>query len=166
MARTYLALGSNMGDRLAYLRSAVQALPAPLRCSRVYETTPVGTPDLSKPFLNAVVEIDYSADPCELLSLVISLEQKANRVRKEKNGPRTLDVDVIYVEGFTSDDPRMTIPHPLAHTRSFVLVPLSDLNVELVKSMNRQIWRQMAFSEGSEPREVFPGVNIYGASLC
>lgn len=128
MSRVVLSIGSNVGDRLAHLQSVVDGLGSAVRAvSPVYETPPWGGVDQG-PFLNAVLiaespEIDARA----WLHRGQTLEQSAKRVREEHWGPRTLDVDVIAcLEGVTevfSDDDELTLPHPHAHQRAFVLVP-------------------------------------------
>ncbi|TAN29327.1 MAG: 2-amino-4-hydroxy-6-hydroxymethyldihydropteridine diphosphokinase [Actinomycetota bacterium] len=166
MASTYLALGSNLGIRVGYLRGAVRSLPGPLRCSRVYETDPVQAPAGSRPFLNAVVEIDFSADTGALLGLVNRLESQANRIRTQVNGPRTLDVDVIYVEGMVTSNSEMTVPHPRCSERAFVIAPLMDLEPQLARRLSPEMAAdiQQAFDKGLS--EVYQGVRIYGGLLC
>lgn len=134
--RAYLALGSNLGDRLGNLRSAVDGLvvhPAivVVAVSRVYETDPVGGP-VQDDYLNAVVVIDTDLAPVELLAVAQGLEEAAARVRGERWGPRTLDVDVLLYEGVESDDPTLTLPHPRMWERGFVLAPLHDVAPDLV----------------------------------
>lgn len=128
--RAYLALGSNLGDRLAHLQRAVDGLAATdgitvVAASRVYETDPVGPeqPD----YLNAVVAVDTTLTPRELLAVGQRLEQEAHRVRGERWGPRTLDVDVLLVDDLRVDEPDLEVPHPRMHERAFVRVPLADV---------------------------------------
>lgn len=122
MTTAVLSIGSNMGDRLANLQSAVHGLPA-LAVSAVYETAPWGVTDQDD-FLNAiVVAADDSFDEWDWLRRAHELENAAGRVREVRWGPRSLDVDVITVSGVTSADPRLELPHPRAHERAFVLVP-------------------------------------------
>ena len=166
MARTFLALGSNLGDRMGYLRKAALALPGPVRCSRVYETIPIKAPEGSGQFLNAVVELDLEADVSGLLALVNQLETAANRERLGPNAPRTLDVDVIFVNGMVSNDPEMTIPHPRCRERAFVVAPLSDLDSSLAETLNPEMARVIAISKERGDAEVFPGVVIYAEALC
>lgn len=132
MTRAFLGLGSNLGDRWAHLRHAVDALPDVVAVSPVYETAPVGGPEGQGAFLNCVVELATERSPRELLELCRSLEAAAERVRLERWGPRTLDVDVLLVEGSAVDEPDLVVPHPRMWERSFVLVPLSDLAPDLV----------------------------------
>ncbi len=132
----HLALGSNLGDRLAHLQGALDGLRATdaitvLAVSAVYETDPVGGPDQGA-YLNAVAAVETSLRPHEMLAVAQRLEADARRVRAERWGPRTLDVDVLLYDDVTLDDPRLTIPHPRMWERAFVLVPLADVAPELV----------------------------------
>jgi 2-amino-4-hydroxy-6-hydroxymethyldihydropteridine diphosphokinase len=132
--RAYLGLGSNLGDRWAYLRQAVEGLQEvdpSLSVSPVYETSPQGGPEQG-PYLNCVVRLDTELDPFELLDLAHRLEAGARRVRTVKNGPRTLDVDVLLIEGVELTGAVLTVPHPRMAERAFVLVPLEDLDPALV----------------------------------
>ncbi len=132
MTRAFLALGSNLGDRARYLRGAVAATPDLVAVSPVYETEPVGGPGDQGPYLNLVVELDTERSPRELLDLCRRLETAARRERKERWGPRTLDVDVLWIDGATVDEPDLTVPHPRMWERAFVLAPLHDLAPDLV----------------------------------
>ena len=129
--RAFLALGSNLGEREALLRRAVASIPDLVAVSPVYETDPVGGPDQDL-FLNCVVELDTARTPHELLELCRRLEADSGRVRVERWGPRTLDVDVLLVGDLTVDDPDLIVPHPRMWDRRFVLAPLADLAPELV----------------------------------
>ncbi len=127
----YLALGSNLGDRLETLRRAVALLDAAegvevVRSSRVFETDPVGPPQPA--YLNAVLEIRTELEPRALLDACRAAEAALGRVRGERWGPRTLDVDVLTFDARTVDEPDLTIPHPRMHERAFVLVPLRELD--------------------------------------
>lgn len=127
----YLALGSNLGDRLELLREAVRRLGGTdaievVRSSRVYETEPVGPPQPA--YLNAVVEIRTTLGPRELLEACRAVEDDLGRVRTERWGPRTIDVDILTFDELTVDDPDLQIPHPRMHERGFVLVPLGELD--------------------------------------
>ncbi len=128
MSRAVLSIGSNLGDRQALLQHAVDALRPWLQAvSPVYETPPWG-PVAQDPFLNAVVVVtDAAAGPADWLARAQAAENAAGRTREVRWGPRTLDVDVITVDGVSSDDPALTLPHPRAHERAFVLVPWSDV---------------------------------------
>lgn len=132
MRRVFLGLGSNLGERLTYLRAAVEALPDRVAVSSLYETDPIGGPE-QEPFLNLVVELDTAMTARELLELCQSLEAKAARERVERWGPRTLDVDVLYIDGESVDEPDLEIPHPRMRDRAFVMVPLAELAPDLVQ---------------------------------
>lgn len=125
--RAYLGLGSNLGDRRAHLRSAIAALPDVVEISPVYETEPVGGPPGQSPYLNVVVALDTELTPRALLELGRRLEEAAGRVRTVKDGPRTLDVDVLLVGDLRVDEPDLVVPHPRMWQRRFVLAPLADL---------------------------------------
>lgn len=125
--RAYLGLGSNLGDRRAHLRSAIAALPDVVEVSPVYETEPVGGPPGQSPYLNVVVALDTELTPRALLELGRRLEESAGRVRTVKDGPRTLDVDVLLVGDLRVDEPDLVVPHPRMWQRRFVLAPLADL---------------------------------------
>lgn len=135
MRLAYLALGSNLGDRVRHLQDALDGLAREpdvevVAVSRVYETDPVGPeqPD----FLNAVVAVRSHRDARGLLELARSLERSAERVRGERWGPRTLDVDVLLVEGEEVHEADLHVPHPRMWERSFVLAPLHDVAPDLV----------------------------------
>ncbi len=134
--RAFLALGSNLGDRLAHLQAAVDALATAegirvVTVSRVYETVPVGGPPQDA-FLNAVVAVDTDLAPDALLARCQTLEQDAERVRAERWGPRTLDVDVLLYGDARIDSETLTVPHPRMWERGFVLAPLRDVAPDLV----------------------------------
>jgi 2-amino-4-hydroxy-6-hydroxymethyldihydropteridine diphosphokinase len=136
VSRAYVALGSNLGDRVANLQYAVDALAAAdgvevIDVSRVYETAPVGGPPQDA-YLNAVVSIDTALDPHELLALGQRVERDAHRVRAERWGPRTLDVDLLLYDDVRLDEADLTVPHPRMWERGFVLAPLRDVAPALV----------------------------------
>jgi len=136
VTRAYLALGSNVGDRLAHLQRAIDTMRAEpaltvVAVSKVYETDPVGGPEQGV-YLNAVVAIETALEPRPLLSLAQRLERDAGRVRAERWGPRTLDVDILLYDDIRVDDEDLTIPHPRMWERGFVLAPLRDVAPDLV----------------------------------
>ena len=130
--RAFLGLGSNLGDRWAYLRSGVASLPDVVAVSPVYETSPIGGPEGQGPYLNVVVELATGLSPRELLEVAHRVEDAAGRERKERWGARTLDVDVLLVDDLTVDEPDLVVPHPRMWERRFVLAPLADLAPELL----------------------------------
>ncbi len=131
--RAFLSLGSNVGDRAEHLRAgvAIAAGTDPYRLSRVYETEPVGGV-IQDDFWNLVMELVTEASPWALLERAQSAERQRQRTRDVRWGPRTLDVDVLWVEDYVSDDPRLTVPHPRAMQRAFVVVPWRELAPELI----------------------------------
>jgi 2-amino-4-hydroxy-6-hydroxymethyldihydropteridine diphosphokinase len=143
--RAFLSVGSNMGDRRSYLRHAIESLPDVVAVSPVYETDPVGGPPQDA-YLNLVVELDTRLTPERLLGVCHRIEMSADRIRGVRWGPRTLDIDIIWMDGVTSDDPVLTLPHPRWKERRFVLAPLQDLAPDLVAEDDLRL------SEGSVRR--------------
>ncbi len=129
--RAFLGLGSNLGDRLAYLRNAVADMPDLVAVSPLYESAPVGGPEQGA-YLNIVVQLDTRLLPHELLEVCQGLERAAGRERIVRWGPRTLDVDVLWMDGVRVDTHDLTIPHPRMHERNFVMDPLLDLDPAFV----------------------------------
>ncbi len=136
--RAFLSLGSNLGDRRALLRDAVDSLPDVVAVSPVYETAPVGGPEQDN-FLNLVVQLETSLSPHQLLGVCHRIESSAERVREVRWGPRTLDIDIIWMDGVTMDEERLTIPHPRWKERRFVVAPLRDLAPDLVDERDLQL---------------------------
>ncbi len=130
-----LALGSNLGDRIGKLQGGVSALEdtpevTVVAISSVYETVPVGAPAGSGKFLNAAVMIDTTLTVHTLLDRALAIEDAFGRERSAPGAPRTLDVDVIVVGDRIADDEQLTLPHPRAHERGFVLVPWLEIDPE------------------------------------
>lgn len=128
-----VSLGSNRGDRLAHLGVGLSILArrfGVVATSPVYETAPVGVED-QPAFLNCVAVV-ATEDAEALLDAAHDAEQTRGRIRSRRWGPRTLDVDVITVDAVISTDPRLTLPHPRAHQRAFVLVPWLDVDPDAV----------------------------------
>ena len=129
LRRAVFGIGSNLGDRLAMLRGAVRAIAESpgitlAGVSPVFETDPVGGPE-QPDFLNAVVVADTALSPRELLEICLDTERRYGRLRLERWGPRTLDIDLIAVGDLTLNEPDLTLPHPSVADRAFVLVPWS-----------------------------------------
>lgn len=128
----YLGLGSNLGDRLAHLRRAVLLLDSEApklsvtAVSPVYETEPIGGPEQGA-YLNIVIQISTSYSPQDLLGRCLEVERQAKRIRKERWGPRTLDIDILWMDGISVNQDKLTIPHPRMRQRRFVMIPLGDL---------------------------------------
>lgn len=133
MPRAFLGLGSNLGDRLANLRRAVELLRergvSVLRSSRVYETDPVGGPE-QPDYLNAVVEVEVDGTARELLDTCLAVEEEMGRVRDERWGPRTIDLDLLTIGEEEIHEPGLQVPHPRMHERAFVLAPLLELTAD------------------------------------
>jgi 2-amino-4-hydroxy-6-hydroxymethyldihydropteridine diphosphokinase len=129
--RAVLGLGANQGDALGALRSAAAALgndPATdvVAASRVYRSAPIGGPD-QPDYLNAVVVVRTDLKVWELLGLAHRIESDHDRVREERWGPRTLDIDIITFDAVLSNDPDLTLPHPRSHERLFVVLPWLEI---------------------------------------
>ena len=131
-----IALGSNDGDRAVHLRDAIAALRAhdpDMEVSPVYETAPVDCPAGSGAFLNAVAILHWSGRPEALLEFLRGIEGSLGRpALRERNSPRSIDLDILYAGEVVSNDARLTLPHPRLHLRRFVLQPLCDLRPNLV----------------------------------
>jgi 2-amino-4-hydroxy-6-hydroxymethyldihydropteridine diphosphokinase len=129
-----IALGSNLGNRLETMQSAVDALADTpglkvKAVSPVYETEPWGVDPASQPsYFNAVVRVRTTLPPTSLLERGHAIEEALERVRDERWGPRTIDVDIVSYQDVVSDDPELTLPHPRVHERAFVLVPWHDID--------------------------------------
>ena len=117
---------------MGYLQAAVASMGDCVAVSAVSETDPVGGPDQGQ-YLNAVAELDTSRSARDLLELCRALEASAERVREVRWGPRTLDVDVLWVDGETVDDPDLVVPHPRMLERAFVMMPLGELAPDLAE---------------------------------
>jgi len=131
VARALVALGSNLGDRAGHLLGAVAALARRPEVrlaglSRIYETEPVG-PAGQGPYLNAVLAVETGLGPLELLEVLLAIERAHGRVRRERWGPRTLDLDLLDFGGRVLERPGLSLPHPRLHERAFVLVPLAEV---------------------------------------
>ncbi len=149
----YVGLGSNMGDREAMLRSALDllaALPstALTKASSFYETEPVGVSDQPW-FLNAVAQLDTELTPGQLMWNLQRLERALGRVRRERWGPRTIDLDLLLAGDWVIDEPGLTVPHPELLNRAFVLVPLVEIDPLLVHPGTGQTLLQQLARLGS-----------------
>jgi 2-amino-4-hydroxy-6-hydroxymethyldihydropteridine diphosphokinase len=163
MTRAVLSLGSNLGDSVAVLRDAVHTLASRLQhCSDVYATAPWGLTDQPE-FRNlTAIAADEWLDPYGWLELARGLEARAGRVRTRRWGPRTLDVDVITVDDVASDDPELTLPHPRAAERAFVLAPWAQIDPDAVLPG----WGTVAVLLRALPAEELSGVRRLGRLQC
>ncbi|MBT3189097.1 MAG: 2-amino-4-hydroxy-6-hydroxymethyldihydropteridine diphosphokinase [Anaerolineae bacterium] len=133
MKTTYIALGTNLGDRLANLRSAIESFAPELRVTRestIYETPPWGFTD-QPAFLNMVIEAETNLDPRALLVYLKKKEDELGRVKNFRNGPRLIDLDILFYDDLIMNEENLIIPHPRLHQRAFVLMPLADIAPEL-----------------------------------
>ena len=136
MVKAFLSLGSNMGDRLEYLSKAIDKIAEIQGCnilnkSRVYETEPWGYEN-QEAFLNLCISIETSLSPYELLESLQAIELELDRVRKIHWGPRTIDIDILLFDDIICEDDKLTIPHPRMSERAFVLIPLYDIEKNLI----------------------------------
>ncbi len=133
--KAYVSLGSNLGDRVKYLQQAVLAMHAirethVAMLSRVYETDPVGYTDQPL-FLNACAALITSLSPIQIVDALLSIEDTLGRIRTFRNGPRTIDLDLLLYDDYVIDlRPSVTVPHPRMHERAFVLLPLCDVSAD------------------------------------
>jgi 2-amino-4-hydroxy-6-hydroxymethyldihydropteridine diphosphokinase len=153
MKTAYLSLGSNMGDRQQHLDRALAKLASVdlrvLRVSSIYETEPVGLAAQSW-FLNLVAEIETDLFPMQLLARVSKIERDLGRVRTVRNGPRTLDIDILLYGKTVVRSLRLEIPHPRMTERRFVLAPLAELAPDLRHPLTHQTVRAMLESAPAE----------------
>ena len=134
-AKAFVGIGSNLGDREGNLRRAIDVLSAEegievVAVSELRETEPVG-PVEQGPFLNGAVQLETSLGPRELLARLLAVENRLRRVRGERWGPRTIDLDLLLYGVETIEEPGLTVPHPRLHERRFALEPLVDLDPAL-----------------------------------
>jgi 2-amino-4-hydroxy-6-hydroxymethyldihydropteridine diphosphokinase len=130
----YIALGTNLGERLANLRAAIAAFPPDLQKldeSPVYETEPWGYAD-QPPFLNMILRVATELSPHHLLDHLKGIESTLGRVSSFRNGPRLIDLDILFYDDIILETPALAIPHPRLHKRAFVLIPLAQIAPGLV----------------------------------
>lgn len=138
----FIALGSNIGDRLGYLGKAVLILGqhpkiTPIQYSSIYETDPVGYLDQDR-FYNMVIEIATELSPLELMQTLLDIELRLGRERRIQYGPRTIDLDLLLYGDLCIELPELILPHPRLHERSFVLVPLGEIAPDAVHPKERK----------------------------
>ena len=156
MPRAYIGIGSNLNDPVDQVERAFQALanlPSSQLAARSprYRTAPVGGPTDQPDYLNAVAALETALTPDALLAALQTIETAQGRVRAERWGPRTLDLDLLLYGSITRNDPRLTLPHPRLHQRAFVLYPLSDIEPELMIPGQGQL---TALLENCPPRNI------------
>ena len=147
MAKVFLSVGSNLGDREFLIRNAVEGLRAMprtsvLRVSSLYDTDPVGEVE-QPPFLNAVAWLESELEPRELLWHLLLIEKRMGRVRAQRWGPRSIDLDLLFFGDTALDEPDLKVPHPEAHRRAFVLYPLHELDPDFLHPVTGEHIRTM-----------------------
>jgi len=133
MTSIYLSLGSNIGDKISYLEAAIEKIKA-LPCdfigqSKYYSTAPQGYVEQDE-FVNVSVLIRTNMNPLDLLHAFQKIELDLDRERIIRWGPRTIDIDIVWIDGYSSDSVELTVPHPRAFERAFVIGPMFDLPIE------------------------------------
>lgn len=153
----YLALGSNLDNRLANLKQAVAALSPQMEVkakSPVYETPPWGYEDQPR-FLNQVIKVQTYLEPEPLLKHLKRLEVTLGRKESFQNGPRLIDIDILFYDDLILNTASLVIPHPRLHERGFVLLPLMDIDPDLVHPANQKSVREMLALSNIEGIEKF-----------
>jgi 2-amino-4-hydroxy-6-hydroxymethyldihydropteridine diphosphokinase len=148
----YIALGTNLGNRLANLRAAVASMPPEINAlaeSHVYETPPWGYEDQPE-FLNMVVKAETDLEPEPLLKYLKQLESKLGREQNFRWGPRLIDLDILFYDDLVIDTPPLVLPHPRLHERAFVLVPLIDVAPDLIHPVFHRKVRDLLAEVGTQ----------------
>ncbi len=150
----YLGIGSNLGDRMEYLKEAVRLLDEEegiriARVSPVYETVPVGGPPQGD-YLNAAILVETSIEPRELMDACLAIEKSLGRVRKEHRGPRTIDIDILLYGARVISEGNLVVPHPNIAERGFVLWPLADIAPDAIHPVLRTTIQELRDRIGSE----------------
>lgn len=147
-----IGMGSNLGDRMAHLAAALGGLRRLGRVTMVsslYETEPVGPPQPK--FLNAAARLETKLEPMKLLAALLELEQERGRIRRERWGPRTLDLDLLWFQGKIVDEPALKVPHPGLKDRAFALLPLLDVAASAIDPRTGRTYADVleSLSDGS-----------------
>lgn len=157
--RIGVALGSNLGDRLANLRAARKAIAdltgakGSVLESPVYETEPVGCEPGAGKFLNAVLEIEYNGDPTDLLQKLIRIEESLGRDRNHaRDVSRKIDIDLLYAGELNVENEQLQLPHPRVHLRKFILQPLADFRPELILPNQTKTVRELLAQTGDSTK--------------
>jgi 2-amino-4-hydroxy-6-hydroxymethyldihydropteridine diphosphokinase len=158
-ARCLIALGSNLGDRLANLQAGLREIADAdgvdvVAVSPIYETAPVGGPDGQGPYLNAALAADVAIDAKSLLGMLHRIEEGRERSRDVYWGPRTLDLDLLVHGNLVVDTPTLQVPHPRMHERRFVMVPVCDIAPDLVHPTLGRTMRDLLADLPPDPREL------------
>lgn len=158
----YLSMGSNLGDREANLRTAIEKLKEignPITVSSFYETEPVEVSAAQPWFLNCAVKLDTEKMPRQLIAAILALEQEMGRQRRQQKGPRTIDIDILLFGSSVIEIPSLTIPHPKLHRRRFVLDPLAEIAPEARHPVLKRTIRELrdGLPPGQTVRKVASG---------
>jgi 2-amino-4-hydroxy-6-hydroxymethyldihydropteridine diphosphokinase len=165
--RAVVGLGSNVGDRLAALQAAAQRLAKIAhveRASHVYETAPVGGPPQAA-FLNAAVLVRYEGEPVDLLDALQAIETILGRARRTDDvrwGPRTIDLDILWIEGLAMESDRLVVPHPRLAERAFALRPLVDVEPDAIDPISQLPYTRLFDEEAAKLRPL--AYDLFGAS--
>jgi 2-amino-4-hydroxy-6-hydroxymethyldihydropteridine diphosphokinase len=154
---TYLGLGSNLGDRQAYLQAALDAMPPdvrPRRRSPIYETAPWGYTEQAD-FLNQVVEAETELEPLALLRHLKAIEQRVGRQASFRYGPRQIDIDILLYDDLVFEEDGLSIPHPRLQERAFALKPLADLAPDYLHPVLGKTIRELLESNGGGDLQPF-----------
>lgn len=139
----FLCLGSNLGDRQRYLTSAIEGLRLAgvdvHTVSSIYETLPVGTPEPQENYFNLVAGVRWEGSPLELLRAVSAVEGSLGRTRSYANAPRTIDIDILLLDGVVMETPELSVPHPRMEARAFVIWPLAEIAPHIALPSGRSI---------------------------
>lgn len=162
MHRAVIALGSNLGDRRDHLHRAVlrmrDAGVEMLRGSPIFETEPIGPEQPA--YLNAVVLVETDLEPHDLMTLLLHIEQLAGRVRTQRWGPRTLDLDILDIDGVTITTESLTLPHARSHERAFVLIPWAHVAPEWIHPRTGLTIRAMVSAPTADPEILRQAVGV------
>ena len=170
--QAYVAIGANLGDRLATLRAAIDALAKAENLSvhatsPLYETAPVGGPEDQPSYLNAVIQIETERSAHDLLDFLLSVERENNRTRDVRWGPRTLDLDILFYGDMVKAYSRLEVPHPRLHQRRFVLQPLVDIAPNLVHpAMGKTVAELLAVLPNDNTEDIVVFMDEWSAALC
>ncbi|AVP35818.1 2-amino-4-hydroxy-6-hydroxymethyldihydropteridine diphosphokinase [Staphylococcus felis] len=153
MVDAYLSLGSNIGERETQLQLAIEQLNMTpgirvKRVSPIYETKPVGYVD-QPDFLNLCVSIETNLPPFQLLQACLEIETRLHRVRKERWGPRTIDIDILLYGKSIIEDEHLSIPHPRMSERAFVMIPLNDIASDVIEPRSNKLIRTLVQPDDS-----------------